>query len=116
MAFTTFDLVRETQAAQKPRKLTSNLDQLMQAGHSRSTPVISNVRSADFGVGRHSVDERSVRYTRVFWNTNPDLMIVGRTEDYITASHPTFIATPREVKRWGTADKNKRSRSFTASC
>jgi len=33
--------------------------------------------------------------TRVFWNTNPDVMIVGRTEDYITASHPTFVATPR---------------------
>ena len=50
--------------------------------------------------------------TRVFWNTNPDLMIVGRTEDYITASHPTFVATPRGVKRWGTADKNKRSQSI----
>ncbi len=51
--------------------------------------------------------------TRIFWNTNPDLMIVGRTEDYITASHPTFVATPRAVKRWGTADKTKRSRSIS---
>ena len=50
--------------------------------------------------------------TRIFWNTNPDLMIVGRNEDYITASHPTFVATPRGVKRWGTADKNKRSQSI----
>ena len=50
--------------------------------------------------------------TRIFWNTNPDLMIVGRTVDYITASHPTFVATPRGVKRWGTADKNKRSQSI----
>ena len=33
--------------------------------------------------------------TRVFWNTNADLMIVGRNEDYVTASHPTFVATPR---------------------
>ena len=24
--------------------------------------------------------------TRIFWNTNPDLMIVGRNEDYVTAS------------------------------
>jgi penicillin V acylase-like amidase (Ntn superfamily) len=51
--------------------------------------------------------------TRIFWNTNPDLLIVGRTEDYITASHPTFVATPRGVKRWGTADKTKRSRSIS---
>jgi choloylglycine hydrolase len=47
--------------------------------------------------------------TRIFWNTNPDLMIVGRTEDYVTASHPSFVATPRGVQRWGTADKAKRS-------
>jgi len=39
--------------------------------------------------------------TRIFWNTNPDLMIVGRNEDYVTASHPTFVATPRGVKRCG---------------
>jgi penicillin V acylase-like amidase (Ntn superfamily) len=51
--------------------------------------------------------------TRVFWNTNPDLMIVGRTEDYITASHPTFVATPRGVQRWGTADETKRSQSIS---
>ena len=51
--------------------------------------------------------------TRMFWNTNPDLMIVGRTEDYITASHPTFVATPRGIKRWGTADDTKRSRSIS---
>ncbi len=49
--------------------------------------------------------------TRIFWNTNPALMIVGRNEDYVTASHPTFVATPRGVKRWGTADEAKRSRS-----
>jgi choloylglycine hydrolase len=51
--------------------------------------------------------------TRMFWNTNPDLMIVGRTEDYVTASHPTFVATPRGVKRWSTADKTKRSQSIS---
>ena len=50
--------------------------------------------------------------TRIFWNTNPDLMIVGRNEDYVTASHPTFVATPRGIKRWGTADKDKRSRAI----
>ena len=51
--------------------------------------------------------------TRIFWNTNPDLMIVGRNEDYVTASHPTFVATPQGVKRWGTADEAKRSRSIS---
>jgi choloylglycine hydrolase len=51
--------------------------------------------------------------TRIFWNTNPDLMIVGRNEDYVTASHPTFVATPRGVKRWGTADDAKRSQSIS---
>ena len=51
--------------------------------------------------------------TRIFWNTNPDLMIVGRNEDYVTASHPTFVATPRGIKRWGTADESKRSKSIS---
>ena len=50
--------------------------------------------------------------TRIFWNTHPDLMIVGRNEDYVTASHPTFVATPRGVKRWGTVDKDKCSRAI----
>ena len=51
--------------------------------------------------------------TRILWNTNPGLMIVGRNEDYITASHPTFVATPHGVKRWGTSDKTKRSQSIS---
>ena len=51
--------------------------------------------------------------TRIFWNTNPDLMIVGRNEDYVTASHPSFVATPRGVQRWGTADKAKRARTIS---
>ena len=51
--------------------------------------------------------------TRIFWNTNPDLLIVGRNEDNVTASHPTFVATPRGVKRFGTADKSKRSKSIS---
>jgi len=51
--------------------------------------------------------------TRIFWNTNPGLMIVARNEDYITASHPTFVATTRGVKRWGTADESKRSESMS---
>lgn len=42
--------------------------------------------------------------TRIFWNTNSDLLIVGRNEDYITASHPTLVATPRGVERVGTAN------------
>ena len=51
--------------------------------------------------------------TRILWNTNPDLIIVGRNEDYVTASHPTFVASPRGVKRWGTSDNTKRSRSIS---
>ena len=50
--------------------------------------------------------------TRIFWNTNPDLMIVGRNEDYVTASHPTFVASPRGIKRYGTADDGKKSKSI----
>jgi choloylglycine hydrolase len=50
--------------------------------------------------------------TRILWNTNPDLIIVGRNEDYVTASHPTFVASPRGVKRYGTADEGKRSKSI----
>lgn len=51
--------------------------------------------------------------TRILWNDNPDLIIVGRNEDYITASHPTFVATPRGVKRWGTSDASKKPRSIS---
>ncbi len=51
--------------------------------------------------------------TRIFWNTNPGLMIVGRNEDYVTASHPTFVATPRGIKRWGTSDESKRPKSVS---
>jgi choloylglycine hydrolase len=50
--------------------------------------------------------------TRVFWNTNPDLMIVGRTEDYVSASHPSFVATPRGIQRWGTSDDAKRAKAI----
>jgi penicillin V acylase-like amidase (Ntn superfamily) len=50
--------------------------------------------------------------TRIFWNTNPDLLIVGRNEDYVTASHPTFVASPRGMKRVGTSDNARKSRSI----
>ena len=51
--------------------------------------------------------------TRILWNTNPDLIIVGRNEDYVTASHPTLVATPRGVRRWGTADEARRSKTIS---
>lgn len=51
--------------------------------------------------------------TRILWNSNPDLIIVGRNEDYVTASHPTYVATPRGVKRWGTVDDAKRAQSIS---
>ncbi len=50
--------------------------------------------------------------TRIFWNTNPDLKIVGRNEDFVTASHPTLVATPKGVQRWGTADSEKKPRAI----
>jgi len=50
--------------------------------------------------------------TRIFWNTNPDLMIVGRNEDYVTASHPTLVATPRGIKRIGTSDEANKNQSI----
>ena len=50
--------------------------------------------------------------TRIFWNTNPGLLIVGRNEDYVTASHPTLVATPRGVERCGTVDAVKRVKSM----
>jgi choloylglycine hydrolase len=51
--------------------------------------------------------------TRILWNTNPDLIIVGRNEDYVTASHPTLVATPRGITRHGTSDPAKRSKSMS---
>ncbi|GLS92454.1 choloylglycine hydrolase [Psychromonas marina] len=51
--------------------------------------------------------------TRMFWNTIDGIKIVGRNEDYVTASHPTLVATPRGVERHGTADKSKRANSLS---
>jgi choloylglycine hydrolase len=51
--------------------------------------------------------------TRIFWNTNPGLMIVGRNEDYVTASHPTLVATPRGVQRVGTSDESKKAQAVS---
>jgi penicillin V acylase-like amidase (Ntn superfamily) len=50
--------------------------------------------------------------TRMFWNTNPDLKIVGRNEDFVTASHPTLVVTPHGVKRWGTAVADKKAEAI----
>ncbi|KPK09028.1 MAG: hypothetical protein AMJ56_11115 [Anaerolineae bacterium SG8_19] len=33
--------------------------------------------------------------SRIFWNTNPGLPIVGRNVDFVTASHPTLVVTLR---------------------
>lgn len=40
-------------------------------------------------------------------------MIVGRNEGFVTASHPTLVATPRGVKRLGTADSDKVAKSVS---
>jgi len=50
--------------------------------------------------------------TRMLWNENPGLIIVGRNMDYVTAAHPTFVVTPRGVRRFGTSDGSKRSKSI----
>jgi len=51
--------------------------------------------------------------TRILWNTNKDgPIIVGRNEDYVSASDPTLVATPRGVRRTGTSDDAKKGRSI----
>ena len=72
---------------------------------------LTGALAVGFGV-LQGVSTEADACTRIFWNTNPDLMIVGRNEDYVTASHPTLVATPRGIKRWGTADKDKRSKAI----
>ncbi len=48
--------------------------------------------------------------TRIFWNTNKQgLLIVGRNEDYVTASDPTFVVTPRGIKRTGTETASQKT-------
>ncbi len=51
--------------------------------------------------------------TRILWNTNDALVIVGRNEDYVTASHPTLVATPRGIHRVGTSDKSKEEKAIS---
>jgi choloylglycine hydrolase len=51
--------------------------------------------------------------TRIFWNTSGDgPLIVGRNEDYVSASDPTLVATPRGMKRTGTEDEAKKSEAI----
>jgi penicillin V acylase-like amidase (Ntn superfamily) len=51
--------------------------------------------------------------TRIFWNTNDQgPLIVGRNEDYVSASDPTLVATPRGVERTGTERDQDRSSSI----
>ena len=50
--------------------------------------------------------------TRIFWNTNDDgPLIVGRNEDYVSASDPTLVVTPRGIGRAGTEDPAKKAQS-----
>lgn len=51
--------------------------------------------------------------TSVFWNTNPALLVVGRNEDFVTASHPTLVATPKGIHRFGTADGDAEAAEWT---
>ena len=51
--------------------------------------------------------------TRILWNSNDALVIVGRNEDYVTASHPTLVATPRGIQRVGTSDKSKEAKAVS---
>jgi len=82
----------------------------------KNRPILSAALIATMAAGvglLAALPDDAVACTRIFWNTNPELMIVGRNEDYVTASHPTFVATPRGVKRFGTADEAKRSKSIS---
>ncbi|QDO85897.1 linear amide C-N hydrolase [Shewanella psychropiezotolerans] len=47
----------------------------------------------------------SVACTRMLWNTDSNAPImVGRNEDYYSASNPTLVMTPRGIKRVGTSE------------
>ncbi|WP_261836656.1 linear amide C-N hydrolase [Vibrio ishigakensis] len=44
--------------------------------------------------------------TRMLWNTDSEFVIVGRNEDYFSASAPTLVKTPRGIERRGSVDDN----------
>lgn len=51
--------------------------------------------------------------TRIFWNTNEGgPLIVGRNEDYVSASNPTLVATPRGIERAGSEDEANKGQSI----
>jgi len=45
--------------------------------------------------------------TRMLWNTDNDFVMVGRNEDYFSASSPTLVKTPHGVSRIGSTDDPK---------
>ncbi|GEA60833.1 linear amide C-N hydrolase [Vibrio comitans] len=51
--------------------------------------------------------------TRMLWNTNNDFVIVGRNEDYFSASAPTLVKTPHGVSRKGSNESNTPTISWT---
>ncbi len=51
--------------------------------------------------------------TRIFWNTNESgPFIVGRNEDYVSASDPTLVVTPRGIERAGTEAQTRKPQSI----
>lgn len=45
-------------------------------------------------------------FTRMLWNTDSNFVMVGRNEDYYSASAPTLVKTPRGITRQGTTNKH----------
>ncbi|GAL19217.1 choloylglycine hydrolase [Vibrio maritimus] len=43
--------------------------------------------------------------TRMLWNTDSDFVMVGRNEDYFSASAPTLVKTPRGIERKGSVNQ-----------
>lgn len=44
--------------------------------------------------------------TRMLWNSESDLVLVGRNEDYFSASAPTLVKTPQGITRSGSSNEN----------
>lgn len=51
--------------------------------------------------------------TRMLWNTDSDFVIVGRNEDYFSASAPTLVKTPQGVERRGSVESDVNAITWT---
>ena len=51
--------------------------------------------------------------TRMLWNSESDLVLVGRNEDYFSASAPTLVKTPQGITRSGSSNENTATIDWT---